>query len=135
MVAPHHACNCASIQISTGPCERVLERSTAQSVRSHAEHCASTWTAPPDKPPAIGPALSYASSALEHVHVLVLLVASRRELEDAPARAELCEHPLGAEEGGAPVWVHDAPVAMLAELGGVPRAVAVEGFADLKGLL
>jgi hypothetical protein len=44
-------------------------------------------------------------------------------------------HPLGGEERGAPVGVDDAPVTLLAELGGVPGALAVEGVADLFGLL
>src|ERR1700677_2929359 len=75
------------------------------------------------------------SDALEHVHVLILLIAAGCELQDTPARAELREHPLGGQERGAPVGVDDAPVALLAELGGVPGALAVERADDLVGLL
>ena len=62
-------------------------------------------------------------------------VAPDRVLDHLPLRAQLGEHPLGAEEGRPPFGIDHSLVASRAELRRVPDAVAVERVADLGALL
>src|SRR5581483_3864914 len=81
--------------------------------------------------PGFAPGACTPSDSLQDVHVLVVLVAPGGELKDTPAGRELREHPLRGQERGAPGGVHDAPVALFAELRAVPPAARVEAGGDL----